>query len=119
MANTITPSLTRTTLQATNTLSGNGSSGAIAGAKAAILSITKATGTAGVYTFEKSHDEGAEWSPLSVVRSSTGASVTATTAAESGESFIVPLIDGDVVVRARISTNWVTSAPSSWDFSKV
>lgn len=112
MANTITPALTRTTLQASGTLTGNGSSGSIQGGKSAIISIGKSTGTAGVYTFEQSTDEGAEFSTIPVVRASTGASVTATTAAESGEAFIVPLVDGDTVVRARISTAWVTAAPS-------
>ncbi len=112
MANSITQTVTRTALQTSGTLTGNGSTADVTGAQAVIIGITKSTGTAGVYTFERSPDEGQNWSTLSVTRLSTGASVTATTAGESGETFVASLVDGDQLVRARISTAWVTTAPA-------
>ena len=112
MPNKITPQSVRNALQNSGTLSGNGTAVSVQGGKAVIFGIGKSTGTAGIYTFEQSFDDGANWSALTVVRLSDGASITATNAAESGETFIAPLLDGDAMVRVRISTNWVTTAPA-------
>lgn len=112
MANKINPQSARSALQSSGTLSGNGTSASVQGAKAVVIGIGKSTGTAGIYTFEQSTDDGANWTACPVTRLSDGASVTTTNAGESGETFILPLIDGDSMIRVRISTNWVTSAPA-------
>lgn len=111
MANSITQTVTRTTLRAANTLTGNGAAVDVTGAKAVIFVMGESAGTAGIYTFERSSDDGAEWVPLTVTRASTGDEITATAAAEDGNAYIAALVDGDTQVRARISTAWVTASP--------
>lgn len=111
MANSITQSVTRTTIRAANTLSGNGTAVDVTGAKAVIFVMGESAGTAGIYTFERSSDDGSEWVPLTVTRASDGNAITATAAAEDGNAYVASLVDGDTQVRARISTNWVTASP--------
>lgn len=111
MANPIIQTVTRTTLHAANALSGNGESVEVNGAKAVVFVSGESAGTAGIFTFERSHDGGSEWETMTVTRASDGAEITATAAAEDGNAYVASLVDGDVRVRARISTAFVTASP--------
>lgn len=111
MANNIPQSMTRTTLQAANALSGNGSSVAQT-AKHNLIYIGASAGTGGVFTFERSSDEGTTWSTMTVTRLSDGNAVTATAAGETDDCYLVRDVDGDNLLRARISTNWTTASPA-------
>lgn len=110
MAQSISQTITRTQAQAAaTTATGNGTAVDVSGANSVIFVIKKSSGTAGVVTFEESLDDGQNWSSLSCTRASDGASVTATSAGESGDAFVASMKDGDRQVRARISTAWVTA----------
>lgn len=108
--------LTITQLQAANTLTGNGSTADASGCNCVVFVVESApTGTAGIYTFEKSTDDGANWSALSVTDVLTGAALAGSASAAARDGFTVIAdegLDGDILVRARISTNWVTAAPA-------
>lgn len=111
MANPITQTVTRTTLHAANALSGNGEAVEVNGAKAVVFVSGESAGTAGIITFERSTDEGQNWSAMNVTRASDGSTITATAAAEDGNAYVASQVDGDVRVRARISTAFVTASP--------
>lgn len=111
MANTIPQSMTRTTMQAANALTGNGTAVAQT-AKTDLIYIGASAGTAGIFTFERSHDDGTTWVTQSVTRLSDGVSITATSAAENDDCYLVAVQDGDIQLRARISTTWVTASPA-------
>lgn len=108
--------LTRVELQAANTLSGNGATLDASGANCVIFVAESApTGAAGVYTFESSVDDGTTWSPLAVTDALTGAALAGSASAAARDGFAVIAdegLTGDVLVRARISTNWTTAAPA-------
>ena len=110
MANTIPQSMTRTTLHALNALTGNGTAVAQT-AKCHLIYIGASAGTAGIFTFERSHDDGVTWVTQSVTRLSDGNAITATAAAENDDCYLVAAQDGDIQLRARISTAWVTASP--------
>lgn len=112
MANTILQTATRTTAQAANALTGNGTAVDVTNAKHVLIAVQKSTGTAGIFTFERSTDDGQNYSAMTVTRASDGAAISATSAAESGETYIVTRVDGDTQIRVRISTDWVTSSPA-------
>lgn len=111
MANIIPQSMTRTALHAANALTGNGASVATA-AKRHLIYIGASAGTAGIFTFERSHDDGVNWVTQSVTRLSDGVAITATAAAENDDCYLVAVQDGDNLIRARISTAWVTASPA-------
>lgn len=103
--------MTRTTLHAANALTGNGEAVEVNGAKAVVFVTGESSGTAGIFTFERSGDEGENWTAMTVTRASDGNEITATAAAEDGNAYVASLVDGDVRVRARISTAFVTASP--------
>lgn len=103
--------MTRTTLHAANALTGDGVSVAQA-AKNTLIYIGASAGTAGIFTFERSADEGVTWVAQSVTRLSDGTAITATAAAENDDCYLVAGVDGDNLLRARISTAWVTASPA-------
>jgi len=111
VANTIPQSMTRTTLHAANALTGNGVAVAQTG-KVNLIYIGASAGTEGIFTFERSHDDGTTWVAQSVTRLSDGNSITATAAAENDDCYLVAAQDGDVQLRVRISTTWVTASPA-------
>lgn len=107
--------LTFTTLQAANALTGNGSTADASGCNCVVFVVESApTGAAGIFTFEKSTDEGTTWGTLTVVDADTGSALAGSASAAARDGFTVIADDGlsgDVLVRARISTNWTTASP--------
>lgn len=106
-----------TELQAANALAlGNGASIDLTGASRAMIVLTSIAGTAGIYTFEISRDGGTNWEAANAVRlGSTADSVAVVAATPAGAPaavYKVDQINGPALLRARISTAWVTSAPA-------
>ena len=116
MTSLAAPIGTPTALQAANTLTGNGASIDLTGALRAFIVLTSIAGTAGIYTFEISQDGGTNWVAAAAVRDAAGADsgavVAATPAGAPLAVYKVDHLDGPVLFRARISTNWVTNAPA-------
>lgn len=109
------------TLQAGGgTLTGNGTSLDLGGAHRAVLFIATTTGTAGIFTFEHSFDGGQVWSQCNEVRDAaaadSAAAITATAAGQADKLLKVDPHNGPCLLRARISTAWVTSAPAVTGF---
>lgn len=104
-----------TNLHPNNTLSGNGSTVDITGALRTLILLTSIDGTAGIYTFEISRDGGQNWVAAAAVRDASAADssalVAATPAGAPAALYKVDHVPGPALLRARISTNWVTSAP--------
>lgn len=111
MANIIPQNMTRTTLHALNALTGNGVTFA-QGAKLDLIYIGASAGTAGIFTFERSHDDGVSWVAQTVTRLSDGIEITATAAGETDDCYLVKGVDGRNTLRARISTNWTSASPA-------
>jgi hypothetical protein len=110
MASLIPQAMTRTVVQALNTLSGNGTA-VDQKAQHDLFYVGPSAGTAGIYTFERSVD-GLNWETQLVTRLSDGSTISATAAGETDDCYLVRSLDGVAKLRARISTNWVTNAPS-------
>jgi len=111
MANQITQNVILATAQAANALTGNGTAIDVTDADSVVIALGTSAGTAGIFTFEKSSDSGANWSALTCTRVSDGTTASVTTAAENGGAFVPQLFDGPSQIRARISTAWVTASP--------
>lgn len=108
--------LSFTTAQAANVLGpGNGTNVEAAGANCAVFVVESApSGAGGIYTFEKSTDEGSNWGLLTVTDADTGAALAGSASAAARDGFTVIAdegLDGDVLLRARISTAWTVAAP--------
>lgn len=87
----------------------------VSGAQRALIWVRAGSGTAGIMTFEHSFDNGVSWEQcnevLDTLSADGSAPVLTTPAAPSDVLYKVDPHSGPCLIRARISTAWVTSAP--------